>query len=55
MNLLGNSPKVAKFLLFLLLLTGFAVRSSDNAFSAVNWGISEDKPLPADYDGDGKS
>lgn len=28
--------------------------SSNNAFSAVKWGFSTDKPAPADYDGDGK-
>jgi hypothetical protein len=28
---------------------------SNNAFAAVQFGVAEDKPVPADYDGDGKS
>ena len=31
------------------------LRSSDNSYYALNWGLSADKLVPADYDGDGKT
>lgn len=33
----------------------YALRSSNNSFSAVQFGLSTDKTVPADYDGDGKT
>jgi len=34
----------------------FILRSSDGAQTAVSWGgLPQDKPVPGDYDGDGKT
>lgn len=33
----------------------YILRSSNNSFSAVNWGFNTDKPTPGDYDGDGRT
>jgi hypothetical protein len=35
--------------------TWFILRSSDGGVTSVGWGIAEDVPVPADYDGDGKA
>ena len=35
--------------------TWYWINSSNNNFSAVQFGLSEDKPVPADYDGDTKA
>jgi hypothetical protein len=33
----------------------YIIRSTDGGITAVGWGgLAEDKPVPADYDGDGK-
>jgi len=32
----------------------YVLKSSDNGFFAVNWGVSTDFVAPGDYDGDGK-
>jgi FG-GAP repeat. len=32
----------------------YILRSSDNAFVGIGWGLATDKPVPGDYDGDGK-
>jgi hypothetical protein len=33
----------------------YILKSSDSSFSAVNFGTNGDKPVPGDYDGDGKA
>jgi hypothetical protein len=33
----------------------FILRSSDNQFTATHFGVSEDIPVAADYDGNGKA
>jgi hypothetical protein len=33
----------------------YVLKSTDNSYMAVQWGISTDKLVPADYDGDGKT
>ncbi len=33
----------------------YALRSGDDSFYAVNWGLGSDTLVPADYDGDGKT
>ena len=33
----------------------YRVNSSNNSFAATQFGIAEDKPVAADYDGDGKT
>jgi hypothetical protein len=33
----------------------YVLKSTDNSYMVVQWGISTDKLTPADYDGDGKS
>ena len=35
--------------------TWYWLASLDGQFRAVNWGLNEDKPVPADYDGDGRA
>jgi spore coat protein A, manganese oxidase len=35
--------------------TWWIMRSSDNSFSTTLFGLTADKPVPADYDGDGKT
>jgi spore coat protein A, manganese oxidase len=35
--------------------TWFILRSSDGGVTSVGWGVAQDMPVPADYDGDGKT
>ncbi|MCD9188457.1 MAG: FG-GAP-like repeat-containing protein [Pyrinomonadaceae bacterium] len=35
--------------------TWYVLRSSDNSYTAVNWGLATDTLVPADYNGDGKT